>query len=125
MFREKEQPDHLHFFRNMFPEDFLRVLVRSHGIVGNSSVAIRECSYLGVPAVNIGSRQQGRERGRNVIDAGYDRRAITEAIQEQLAHGRYPSDSLYGDGLSGTRIADVLATAPLTVQKRLVFTQPV
>ena len=62
VFREREKPDNLHLFRNMFPEDFLRLLVHSTAIVGNSSVAIRECSFLGVPAVNIGTRQQGRER---------------------------------------------------------------
>src|SRR5918993_745040 len=63
VFREREKPENFHFFRNMFPEDFLRLLCSSSAIVGNSSVAIRECSYLGVPAVNIRSRQQGRQRG--------------------------------------------------------------
>ena len=53
VFREREDPTNLHLFRNMYPEDFLRLLANSRGIVGNSSVAIRECSYLGVPAVNI------------------------------------------------------------------------
>ena len=67
VFREKEKPGNFHLFRNMFPEDFLRLLVHATAIVGNSSVAIRECSYLGVPAVNVGSRQQGRERGANVV----------------------------------------------------------
>jgi hypothetical protein len=60
-----------------------------------------------------------------VIDAGYQRDAIVAAVRRQLAHGRYPSDSLYGDGDAGRRIADLLARVPLTVQKRLVFTQPV
>jgi UDP-hydrolysing UDP-N-acetyl-D-glucosamine 2-epimerase len=121
VFREREQPRHFHLFRNMFPEDFLRLLVQSTAIVGNSSVAIRECSYLGVPAVNIGSRQQGRERGRNVIDVDHDRAAITAAIHAHAARGRVPSDHLYGDGRAGDRIADCLATAPLTVEKRLTY----
>ena len=59
VFREKEKPANFHFFRNMLPEDFLRLLCGSTAIVGNSSVAIRECSFLGVPAVNIGTRQHG------------------------------------------------------------------
>ena len=121
MFREREQPKQFHLFRNMFPEDFLRLLVKSTAIVGNSSVAIRECSYLGVPAVNIGSRQQGRERGGNVIDVGHDRAAITAAIREHVTRGRAPSDHLYGNGRAGDRIADCLATAPLTVEKRLTY----
>jgi UDP-N-acetylglucosamine 2-epimerase len=105
----------------MYPEDFLRVLVRSKGIVGNSSVAIRECSFLGVPAVNIGSRQQGRERGRNVIDVEHDRRQIADAIERHRENGPVPADHLYGDGRAGARIADVLATAPLTIEKRLTY----
>ena len=121
VFREREKPDNLHLFRNMFPEDFLRLLVHATAIVGNSSVAIRECSYLGVPAVNIGSRQQGRERGSNVIDVDHDRAAIARAIAEHVRRGRAPSDHLYGDGRAGARIADCLATTALTVEKRLTY----
>jgi UDP-N-acetylglucosamine 2-epimerase len=121
VFREREKPEQFHFFRNMFPEDFLRLLCGASAIVGNSSVAIRECSYLGVPAVNIGSRQQGRERGRNVIDVDHDRAAIAAAIRAHLENGRPERDHLYGDGLAGTRIADTLATAELRVEKRLTY----
>jgi UDP-hydrolysing UDP-N-acetyl-D-glucosamine 2-epimerase len=121
VFRERENPDNLHLFRNMFPEDFLRLLVHSTAIVGNSSVAIRECSFLGVPAVNVGTRQQGRERGANVIDVEHDRTAITDAIREHGTRGRPGADHLYGDGRAGQRIADCLATAPLTIEKRLTY----
>ena len=91
VFREREKPDNFHLFRNMLPEDFLRLLVRSTAIVGNSSVAIRECSYLGVPAVNIGTRQPGRERGRNVIDVDHDREAIAAAIREHVRARQVPA----------------------------------
>jgi len=121
VFREREDPANFHLFRNMFPEDFLRLLVHATAIVGNSSVAIRECSYLGVPAVNIGSRQQGRERGANVIDVDHDRAAIGEAIREHRRRGKSGPDHLYGDGRAGERIADCLATAELTVEKRLTY----
>jgi UDP-hydrolysing UDP-N-acetyl-D-glucosamine 2-epimerase len=121
VFRERESPDNLHLFRNMFPEDFLRLLVHSTAIVGNSSVAIRECSFLGVPAVNVGTRQQGRERGANVIDVEHDRTAITDAIREHGTRGRPGADHLYGDGQAGQRIADCLATAPLMIEKRLTY----
>src|SRR5688572_10881974 len=121
VFREREHPENFHFFRNMFPEDFLRLLSGATAIVGNSSVAIRECSYLGVPAVNIGSRQHGRERGKNVIDVGHDREAITAAIREHLCRGRPPADRLYGDGTAGTRIAHCLASSELSVEKTLTY----
>ncbi|MGE3404886.1 MAG: UDP-N-acetylglucosamine 2-epimerase [Vicinamibacterales bacterium] len=121
VFREHESMPQLHLFRNMQPEDFLKLVNRSSGIVGNSSVAIRECSYLGVPAVNVGSRQQGRERGGNVIDVGHDRVEIEAAVRQHLANGRPPQDRLYGDGSAGTRIAQTLATAALTIEKRLTY----
>jgi GDP/UDP-N,N'-diacetylbacillosamine 2-epimerase (hydrolysing) len=121
VFREKEKPANFHFFRNMLPEDFLRLLHGSTAIVGNSSVAIRECSFLGVPAVNIGSRQTGRERGRNVIDVDHDRGAIAGAIKDHSKRGRPEPDSLYGDGKAGPRIADTLARAELTIEKRLTY----
>ena len=119
-FRELGRAGRLHFFKNMAPLDFLRIALDSSAIVGNSSVALRECSSLGVPAVNIGSRQRGRERGRNVIDVGHDRDAIHDAIERATALPR-GGESLYGDGRAGERIAEALATMPLTSTKMLTF----
>ncbi len=121
VFREKKLAANMHFFKSMAPEDFLRLLYSSRGIVGNSSVGVRECSFLGVPAVNIGSRQAGRERGRNIIDVDYDKDAIKAATRTQFNAGRHPSDTLYGDGDTGGRIADLLATLELTIEKRLAY----
>ncbi|HLB79921.1 MAG TPA: UDP-N-acetylglucosamine 2-epimerase [Dongiaceae bacterium] len=120
-FRETHALPNVHFFKNLPPEDFLRLLYASRCIVGNSSVAIRECAYMGVPAVNIGSRQQGRDRGRNVVDVDYDRGAILAAIRRNVANGRLPSDSLYGEGDAGGRIADLIARVPLSIEKRLTY----
>jgi len=120
-FRENHPHARMHFFRNMAPTDFLELLIHSRGIVGNSSVAIRECEFLGVPAVDIGTRQSGRERGANVVPAGYDRGEIQTAILAQADHGRYDSGHLYGDGLAGERIAKHLAEVELTADKRLAY----
>ena len=120
-FREVAHPRHIHFFKNMAPTDFLRVVLKSRCLVGNSSVGIRECSYLGVPAVNIGTRQAGRDRGGNVRDTGYNRKEITAAIRAHLGNGRFPADRLYGDGAAGERIAALLAERPLLVEKRLAY----
>lgn len=62
IFREVAQPRDIHFFKNMAPTDFLRLLYNSKALIGNSSVGIRECAFLGVPTVNIGNRQTGRAR---------------------------------------------------------------
>ena len=123
-FREKRKPEYIRFYKNFPIETYVRLMLSCACVVGNSSAPIREGAFLGVPAVNIGTRQMGRDRGPNVIDADYNRAQIVAAIRQQLAHGRYPSDHLYGDGHAGGRVADLLARAPLRVQKRLVFTQP-
>jgi UDP-N-acetylglucosamine 2-epimerase len=120
-FREQARPSNIHFFKNMAPDDFLRLLYNSRCLIGNSSAGIRECSYLGVPVVNIGTRQSGRDRGGNVLDAGYDRRDIADAVQRHLNNGRYPRDQLYGDGNAGSRIAACLTEAPLRIDKKLSY----
>ena len=120
-FREAHDLPRIHFFKNLPPEDFLRLLNDSLCIVGNSSVGIRECSHLGLPTINIGSRQQGRERGANTVDVPYERSAILTAIQRAVKDGRCKPDPLYGDGHSGARIADLLAKTPLSIEKRLSY----
>ena len=120
-FRELEKPANIHFFKNMAPLDFLRLIYNSRCLIGNSSVGIRESSFLGVPVVNIGSRQAGRDRGRNVADVGHARAEIANAIRSQMAKGRYAQDTLYGDGNAGERMAAILAEAPLRIQKRLAY----
>jgi UDP-hydrolysing UDP-N-acetyl-D-glucosamine 2-epimerase len=124
-FREKLHPEYIRFYKNFPIETYVRLMLLCACTVGNSSAPIREGAFLGVPAVNIGTRQMGRDRGPNVLDVGYARAEIVAGITRQLAHGRYPSDPLYGDGRAGGRIADLLARVPLSVQKRLAFVQPV
>lgn len=121
MFRESTPGSRIHFVRNMPIEDYARLIYHSRCLIGNSSSGIREAAFLGVPAVNIGTRQQNRERGPNVLDAGYDRREIAQAIERQVMRGRYERDHLYGDGRASQRIADILATVEPPVQKVLTY----
>jgi UDP-hydrolysing UDP-N-acetyl-D-glucosamine 2-epimerase len=96
--------------RNLPPLEFLRVLLGAQVLVGNSSVGIRECSFLGVPVVNIGTRQAGRERGPNVWNVPYDEASIFAAMRFAAEPHRKPARStLYGDGHAGKRIAGILA----------------
>lgn len=106
--RELHPAKNIYYFKGMGPEDFLVLLMGARCIVGNSSVAIRECSYLGVPAINIGNRQIGRERGNNVIDVGYDIKEIGDAYRSIIEKGRKPGEMIYGDGHAGERIANVI-----------------
>lgn len=121
-FRENQNADQMHFFKNMEGQDFLRLLNNSNCLVGNSSVGIRECSFLGVPVVNIGSRQAGRQRGLNVIDVDlYERELIEKAVTSQFNNTDRHTCEIYGDGLSANRIADILATFEFNIAKKLTY----
>jgi UDP-hydrolysing UDP-N-acetyl-D-glucosamine 2-epimerase len=121
VFREHNNPDYLHFYRNFSPEDYARLIANCACLVGNSSSGLREGAFIGVPCVNVGTRQQGRERAENVTDVGYDAGAIEAAIRKQLAHGKYQPSKMFGDGTAGVKIADILATAEFRIQKMLSY----
>jgi UDP-hydrolysing UDP-N-acetyl-D-glucosamine 2-epimerase len=117
VFRESGRFVNVHYIKNLEGHIFLRLLHQARCLVGNSSVGIRESAYIGTPVVNLGDRQFGRERGSNVLSASWQRGEIREAIRQQLSVGRYPCSTLYGDGLAGQRIADIvcsLSGAPIT-----------
>ena len=77
---------------------------------------------MGVPGVNIGSRQHLRERAENVIDVDYSADQIESAIRKQMNIEQYKPNNLYGSGNAGLKIASILATVPLKpVQKHLTY----
>ena len=103
---------------------FVNLLRKTKCLVGNSSSGIRETSYFGVPTINIGTRQAGREHGRNVVHTGYNREEIRKAVLQQMQHGSYEKEFIYGNGDAGKKIAKILVEMPLpSVQKRLYTTQ--
>lgn len=120
-FREKHTLENVHFFKNMDGDDFLNLLYFSNGLIGNSSVGIRECSFLGVPVVNIGSRQNRRDRGTNVIDVSYDELEIVKAFQEVLNKNKKIQSSVYGGGDTGIKIASLLKELPLQFHKTITY----
>ena len=108
---------------------YVSLLRYANAMVGNSSSGIIEAPFFGLPVVNIGSRQQGRQRAENVLDVPHDREAIEEAIRKVLGdemiirRARHCTNP-YGDGRAGERIAQVLAEIPLPrefLQKRLTY----
>jgi len=120
-FREMVKPKNIHFFKNMDSLDFLRLLNHSKVLVGNSSAGIRECSYLGVPVVNIGIRQNRRLRGNNVKDVPYQKDKILEAVKESFNSEKHPASQIYGNGDAGNKIAEILATAELSFSKTISY----
>lgn len=107
----------IRFVTDILPEDFIALLKLSKVIIGNSSAGIKECSYLGIPAVNIGTRQANRLRGPNVLDCGHEAVAIRGAVLKQLRHGFYPSSPLYYRRGTSDRIVKILSAVPLLSQK--------
>ena len=120
-FREKNKLKKVHFFKNMEGDDFLVLLNNAWALIGNSSVGIRECAYLGVPVINIGSRQNRRDRGNNVIDVDYDKEEIITAVKEIFKNGKFKVSSVYGGGNAGNKIADLLAKLPLQFHKTIMY----
>lgn len=119
-FRETHQLPNVHFFKNMEGKDFLHLLNHADCLIGNSSVGIRECAYLGVPVVNIGSRQHRRDRGDNVLDVTYHIEEIKDAIKNRIDSSKISSD-VYGGGDAGKQIADLLESLPLQFHKTIMY----
>ena len=102
-----------HIHKSIPREDFFNILRLASAVVGNSSGGIIEACSFHLPVVNIGNRQNGREREVNVIDVGYDTEDIKKAIhnalgnniKELLAQVKNP----YGNGTAGKQIAKILA----------------
>lgn len=120
-FRKANPDETINYLSNMEPVDFLKLVKASACVVGNSSIGLRECSFLGVPAVNIGTRQTGRERADNVLDAPHECVDVAEAITRQVKRGSYSPSTLYGTGDSGKAIAQILSEVSLKTVKRLTY----
>jgi UDP-hydrolysing UDP-N-acetyl-D-glucosamine 2-epimerase len=120
-FREKFKPDWLHLFKNLPTPVYIHLMKNTACLLGNSSSGVREGAIIGTPVVNIGSRQHNRLSGTNAINAGYNRIEIVEAINAQLTNGKYPTDPLYGSGVAGEQIADILASINPPIQKTITY----
>src|ERR1700677_4729601 len=109
--------DAAHVFVNLDALTYWSLLKQVDVLVGNSSSGIMESASFALPTVNVGLRQQGRERARNVIDAAPEVRAILKAIA--TAKGTDFRRSLqgmtnpYGEGVASEKIVEVLTTVPL------------
>lgn len=115
-------------FKSIARRDYLGMMRIACAIIGNSSSAIIEAPSFVLPALNIGTRQRGRERGDNVIDVNYCRTEIKTAIfkalhDEEFRKRMRDSKNPYGDGKSGKKIADILEKISINedlLQKRVL-----
>ena len=119
--REKQKPKHIRWQKNYNPEDYLKLIYNSSCLVGNSSSAIREGAFLGIPAVNIGNRQITREHGKNIINVDYNSKKILVAIKKQIKKKKFPKNNLFGDGKAGEKISRILCNIKLDIVKKLKY----
>ena len=120
--REKNIGKKMHFFKNLPIDTYVRLMKRTKCLVGNSSSGIREGAFIGTPCVNIGTRQNRRERGMNVIDVENNEAEIEKAISKQIEHGIYPMDPIYGTGNAGFQISEILTNLNnVNIQKIITY----
>ena len=113
-------------FCNLGPVTYWSLLAHVNALVGNSSSGIMEAATFGLPVVNVGMRQQGRERAQNILDAD----AATDCIRQNIERALHPAfrqslagmENPYGDGQASERIATVLGSVPLG--EKLLTKQP-
>ena len=116
-FREKKKDLKINFYTNFEVEDYLKILNKCKSLIGNSSSGIRESSFLGIPVINIGDRQKGRERSKNIHDVEIDSNEILKKINEISTIKRYTKNLIYGTGNSTSKIIKILKNTKLEIKK--------
>lgn len=110
-------------------EDYLALMKNASVMIGNSSSALLEAPSFGLPAINIGTRQKGREQGANIINVPIDENSIYSAIlkaisDKELIEGIRTSKNPYGDGCASERIVQILEEINIDeelLQKRITY----
>lgn len=114
-------------FPHIVYEDFLNLLKNADVLVGNSSAGIHEAPSFGLPTVNIGTRQQLRERGENIIDAEHNQWSIVRAIESCLTDKQFiqkvkSAKNPYDDGDTAKKVVKILETVKLPpIQKVITY----
>lgn len=129
LIKEYEKYPFIKTFQNLPRHEYLSLMKAASTLVGNSSSGIIDAPSFGLPAVNIGIRQEGRERGGNIIDVGHNKSEIVKAIKRTLTDEEFlkevkKCESPYGDGKAGPRITEILSKVEITpqlLQKRITY----
>jgi UDP-hydrolysing UDP-N-acetyl-D-glucosamine 2-epimerase len=112
-----------HVFINLDALTYWSLLRQVNVVLGNSSSGIMETPSFAIPTVNVGVRQQGRERGRNILDAAPDSDSILKAVRiaksEEFRRSLEGMTNPYGDGVASEKIVEVLTTVPLNQDLRM------
>ena len=112
-------------FKNLNNQEFYSLIAHASALVGNSSCGIIEAPYFGIPFVNIGIRQEGRERAGNVIDVPHDSNSIYKAIMRAVSQGHFLRlKNPYSIKDTDKKIANILSKIPLRkdlIQKTITY----
>ena len=116
-------------YKSLPHKDYLGLLKAAAVLVGNSSSGVIEASSFKLPVVNIGSRQEGRERSPKIIDVGYNQVAISKAINKAMYDSKFRQNlrncrSPYGAGNASKKILAILTKLPAgskLLQKRMTY----
>ena len=119
--RENNKNNNFFFIKNLEPKYFYNLIKLSKCLVGNSSSGIRDAGFLGLPVVNIGTRQKGREHGKNVIHSSNKWNEIYQKIQLSI-NKKCKQNFTYGDGSSAKKIIKILKKIKkIEIQKTLTY----
>jgi len=122
-FREKNNNlRNFKFIINLPTEIYIKLMDLTSCLIGNSSSGIREGSFIGTPVIDIGNRQKDRQRGKNVIQVNSnDIKTLEKEIIQQIKHGKYRSEKIYGNGDASLKMVKILSKVNLKVEKRITF----
>ncbi len=129
LIKKYEDKTYLNTFVHLPHEEYLSLLKSVNVMIGNSSSGILEAPSFHVPVINIGSRQQGRERSMNIIDVNPEKdkilAAITYALQDMTFLKKIQKcENIFGDGRASERIVDILKKIQLNeslIQKQITY----
>ena len=127
--KQYEDNPHIKIYKNIIHKEYLSLMQMASAIVGNSSSAYIEAPSFGLPAIQIGIRQKGREKGNNVIEIGHDKQEIVKAIEKALTDKEFLAEvkkceNPYGDGKTGPRVAEILnkiEVTPELIRKKITY----
>lgn len=121
-FRNKYSPNWLFLYKNLPIEVYVHLMNRTLCLIGNSSSGIREGAFIGTPVVNIGSRQNKRMHGSNVMHCKNDANEIKSKIERQIKNIKFASEPIYGDGFTAKKMINTIKNLDdISVQKTIHY----
>lgn len=118
--REAGKLQNVRFIINLPPEQFITLVLKSKVMIGNSSFGIREASFIGLPVVNLGTRQSGRQRALNVVEIQEPNTKELELKIHKQIQAKFLSSSIYGTGNAGKLSAKIISEWVPKIKSRKV-----